>query len=393
MKKTNKGLEDMENSKKDSMLVGDDTTQQNSGREGKLKEKKVPIKNIKEKTMSDDKIWDEKNVREEKKALKLAKKAKFRETHLSELVGHQVLPHEILPELVGVESTNTKQDAKVSTYDKVATRRSVKKDSVAKNHANHDKYNADEMQNMIKTPIAKIIINAEKKRHKNKEKSTTRQKVKRVVKQENVIKFSNHTAKDGYPLYASAATFMPSQEHASYSHIMDHGANVSNYARMLFLGLEPLHGLSDIWLRRLLLAAQYHDVGTIDGSKSHHKHSYVRIKSDFEILISDEDREIVALLARYHRKAMPRQEHEEFAKLSMSEQEKLCKTASFLRIADALDYGHKGVIEKIDVFIHHSRVTLVCHSKENLSQEQSRVLSKGDLFERTFKKEIQCKQA
>ena len=320
-----------------------------------MKKTKINVLDKKIKTgkiATSDKDWVAVNVREEKKAMKLAQKARMEETHLDEFVpSTHMLTHE----------TNIKM---LKTDNNVG--------------------------NSIVNSIADIIESAEKKTRKDKEKILINQKLKRIAKQKDKKVLATYTdMSEVYPLHTSSVI----QEHSLYDHIMKHGLNVSSYVRMLFLGLEPLHGLSDTWLRRLLLAAQYHDVGSIDGAKAHHKHSYVRIKSDFGIVIPDEDREMVALLARYHRKALPCQEHKEFAILSVSEQEKFCKAASILRIADALDYGHQGVIEKIDMYINKARVTLICHSSKNLSQEKLRILKKGDLFERTFRKAIECKQS
>lgn len=397
----------MEDSTVHDSLTADDTIEKKASTEEKPEKIKTATKNTKKNKVNKSDIWAEINVREEKKALKRIKKAKLKETHLDELVGNKLFDHGVLSERTSVKSTSNKQSVKGTAYDKNAPKLNAKNDSatkkgvVTKQGANNDKHNADEMQNMIQTPISKIIDNAEKKRLKSNEKSLTERKIKRALKQVNSIDFSHHSAKDHdededteeYLLHKPFAMLSPSHEHAFYANIMEHGKHVSRYAQMLFTGLEPLHELSNMWLRCLLLAAQYHDVGTIDSSKSHHKHSYIRIKSDFGILIADEDREMVALLARYHRKAMPCQEHEEFAKLSIREQKNVCKVASILRIADAFDYGHQGLIKKIDVHINHSHVTFTCHSCEDLAQELSRILKKGELFERTFKKEIRCKQA
>lgn len=176
-----------------------------------------------------------------------------------------------------------------------------------------------------------------------------------------------------------------------YKDIIEHGLNVARYARMLFEDLTALHMLSDVWRERLLVAAQYHDIGTIDGEKGHHKYSYLRIKNDKSLDIPDEEREIIALIARYHRRALPCEKHTEFACLNKSLQENICKVASLLRIADALDYGHEAHIKCVRAVIFQEQIRLDCLTDKSISLEKIRVEKKGDLFRRTFQKEIECK--
>lgn len=180
-------------------------------------------------------------------------------------------------------------------------------------------------------------------------------------------------------------------EFALYKDIIEHGLNVSRYARMLFEDLFPLHGLGELWLSRLLLAAQYHDIGTIDGEKAHHKHSYTRIKNDKSLAIPESDREIVALIARYHRRALPHDKHPEFACLDVQTKEALCKVASIIRLADALDCQHEAHIKKVRVIILEKQIRLDCLTDKCISLEKIRVEKKGDLFQRTFQKDIVCK--
>ncbi len=179
----------------------------------------------------------------------------------------------------------------------------------------------------------------------------------------------------------------------AHRHILTHGQNVALYCNMLFMELEKLHSLDDEWLDILLLAAKYHDIGAMDGPKSHHKNSYHKIIHDQTLPIEDSQREMVALLARYHRKSLPSHKHPEFVKMPKSVQENICQGAAILRLADALDYGHQGLIHKINAKIYPQLVLLTCHSHYDITNEMFRVIKKSNLFARTFKKEIQCRQA
>lgn len=169
--------------------------------------------------------------------------------------------------------------------------------------------------------------------------------------------------------------------------ILEHGQRVAAYADILFRELGSLHGLSPEWGRRLHLAACLHDLGWLEGRKGHHKTSMRIIDEDLSLPISDDDRPWVALLARYHRKAVPSRKHSRFALLKRSQQEMLRKAAALLRLADALDYSHRGIIQDFTVTVGKNRVVLQATCTEDCAEEAERCKEKGVLFARVFKKE------
>ena len=169
--------------------------------------------------------------------------------------------------------------------------------------------------------------------------------------------------------------------------ILEHGQRVATYTDILFKELDSLHGLPPEWGRRLHLAACLHDLGWLEGRKGHHKTSMRIIDEDLSLPITDEDRPWVALLARYHRKAAPSRKHPRFALLQRSQQEMLCKAAALLRLADALDYSHRGVIHHFDVKIGKNKILLQATCTGDCAKEIDRCKEKGTLFARMFKKE------
>lgn len=171
---------------------------------------------------------------------------------------------------------------------------------------------------------------------------------------------------------------------------LEHGQRVSAILATLFQDLAELHKLDDIWGYRLHLAAQLHDIGFAEGRKGHHKISMRIIEEDLSLNIQDEDRPWVALLARYHRKAWPSCRHARFAALKKREREELRKAASLLRIADALDYTHTGVVGQLGVEIKKHKVIITVQCAGDCSAEMQRVLKKGDLFMHVFGRELEC---
>lgn len=338
-------------------------------------------KNNKRISHAQDSVWVEIDAQEEKKKQKVAKKARLKEVYSNELV-----PKKSLAKMCGNQQKNASGNNK--NIDLLVLKPDAKKILEIEKYEEGNLQNTS-VRNVIVDSITSIIHSAEEENRENEEKISKKRKAKRALKQNGMMKSNkNIDAGEVYPIQTSLSI----QEHVLYNEIIEHGLHVANYVRMLFLGLESLHGLSPVWLQRLLLAAQYHDIGSIDAEKSHHKHSYTRIRSDAGILIDGEDREMVSLLARYHRRALPSQGHSEFAKLSMNDQEELCKAASLLRMADALDYNHQGMIKQVDVHVDTFTVTLVCHSPRDISREIVRIASKSDLFVRTFQREVVCKK-
>ena len=76
------------------------------------------------------------------------------------------------------------------------------------------------------------------------------------------------------------------------------------------------------------------------GDRSHHKHSmYVIMHSDL-FGLTRKDIALIALVARYHRRATPRPYHEEYTSLDRDSRIAVAKMAALLRVADALDRDH-----------------------------------------------------
>ncbi len=103
--------------------------------------------------------------------------------------------------------------------------------------------------------------------------------------------------------------------------------------------------------RRILQAAALlHDVGRSEADRGHHKNSY-RLIRDLQPPLgwTADDMRWVALVARYHRGAEPRDTHEGFASLGLAEQQGLLWLAAILRFADGLDSERDGRISRIRV--------------------------------------------
>lgn len=111
-------------------------------------------------------------------------------------------------------------------------------------------------------------------------------------------------------------------------------------------GLSPEMDEGDALL--LETGTMLHNIGQVIAHSAHHKHGYYIIKhTDLLLGFAPREIEIIALLARYHRKADPNRKHAEFAALSEPDQDRLNRLAGILRIAISLNRTGKSLIEDI----------------------------------------------
>jgi exopolyphosphatase/guanosine-5'-triphosphate,3'-diphosphate pyrophosphatase len=128
-----------------------------------------------------------------------------------------------------------------------------------------------------------------------------------------------------------------------------HAMRVSALALEFFDGTQSIHGLSDEDRSVLRLAALLHDVGDFLNPSGHHKHSEYIIESSEVMGLPFERRQIIAQVARYHRRSFPTTRHPKFKALDEDTRERVRRLAAILRVADALDRGHRSKVDKLSI--------------------------------------------
>lgn len=169
---------------------------------------------------------------------------------------------------------------------------------------------------------------------------------------------------------------------------MDHADKVGRLSLDLFDGLIKIHKLGireRFWLE---CAAILHDVGLSKSRTNHQKKSAQIILNDIELPFTSEDRRIIASIARYHRKKLPRDNHYNLATLNLKTRQKVKILASLLRIADSLDYTHQSIVTQIIINIGNKRITVEFTSKIKPTLEEQAFNKKKNLFEKVFNKKV-----
>ena len=164
-----------------------------------------------------------------------------------------------------------------------------------------------------------------------------------------------------------------------------HAQQVRYIAELLFDQLQPLHQLSQESRMLLRVAATLHEIGGYVNSSAHHKHSYYLITNSEVVGLQPQQLELIANIARYHRKAFPNeQKHAHFQSLSYIERVRVTKLAAMLRIADALDHQHKSVVQRVKVVIRDDAIDIDAQSFDACLLENWHLQEKGRLFTHTF---------
>lgn len=167
-----------------------------------------------------------------------------------------------------------------------------------------------------------------------------------------------------------------------------HALHVAGLALRLFDQTKPLHGYGQREREWLEFAAILHDIGYLINPRQHHKHAYYLIKhSDLSGLTVDEV-DIVANIARYHRRALPGKNHDDFAAMPAGSQRIVKVLGSLLRIADALDRSQFSVVQTVDVTLG-KKITIQLHVSGDAELEVWAARGRADLFEKVFQRAVQ----
>ena len=172
-----------------------------------------------------------------------------------------------------------------------------------------------------------------------------------------------------------------------------HARQTAELARRLFQHLAPLHRLESRYGLVLYLAALLHEIGAYVNHRSLHKHTMYLIRNSEMFGLGQKDQLLVALVARYHRRASPQPSHEGYSTLGREDRITVSKLAAILRIAIALDESRSGRVQELSCEIDDDRVIIYLHGVEDLALEQLAVRQQGTLFDEIFGRSVLLRRA
>lgn len=163
-----------------------------------------------------------------------------------------------------------------------------------------------------------------------------------------------------------------------------HGTTVARYAARLFDETRSLHNMGMEYRLLLEVAALLHDVGNFINATDHHKHTYYLLSVSPLIGLTQSQLAIVANVARYHRKSMPKPQHDGYRALSSKERVVVSKLSALLRLADAMDNEHASKVESFSVEYKKPKLTLRMRGEGDLLLEKWALVKKATMFEDVF---------
>lgn len=173
-----------------------------------------------------------------------------------------------------------------------------------------------------------------------------------------------------------------------YQAEVKHAETVSQRAGWLFDKTVRIHRLSKECRLYLELAALLHDIGHFISSEEHHKHSMYLIRATPIVGLDKRAQDIIACIARYHRKSVPKAEHEVFCELSKADRIIVSRLSALLRIADATDRG-QGRVKSVSVRFQRGEFRVMLKGPGDLLLEQWAIKKKADLFQSLFKCKVE----
>jgi len=173
-----------------------------------------------------------------------------------------------------------------------------------------------------------------------------------------------------------------------YAYDEPHALQVARLSALLFDKTVSLHGLGKKAKVLLHAAAMLHDIGMFVSCSSHHKHSRYLIEQSGLSGFEPGERSIIALVARYHRRTLPKKKHTAFQALSRHDRLLVEKLAAYLRIADVLDRDHRQLVQGIGITLTKRKCTIAALGRNGRPRVPGEIGDKADLFEKVFRREV-----
>lgn len=172
-----------------------------------------------------------------------------------------------------------------------------------------------------------------------------------------------------------------------------HAETVATLALELFDSAKKigLHDMGEKEKELLKYASNLHDVGDFLSFNDHHMHSHYIISNTGLPGFDRQEVQIMANIARFHRKKLPTKKALKSEELNEQSKETVAVLSTFLRFAEKLDRSHCGLVKKAE-FVKESKekVLLRFYSDTDCSLEEWSILQNRQAFFEAFEKELQA---
>jgi exopolyphosphatase/guanosine-5'-triphosphate,3'-diphosphate pyrophosphatase len=169
---------------------------------------------------------------------------------------------------------------------------------------------------------------------------------------------------------------------------LPHARQVARIAGSLWQQLAGPLGLKADDRELIEAAALLANVGYLINFEGHHKHSYHLIVNSELPGFERRQLQILANVARYHRGSRPKRKHENFAELSLEDQQRVSKLAAILRLALALDRTHQQNVADVKTRVRDDLVRIMIQSQGDTDVDLWAAERKVELFEKVFGRKV-----
>jgi exopolyphosphatase/guanosine-5'-triphosphate,3'-diphosphate pyrophosphatase len=168
----------------------------------------------------------------------------------------------------------------------------------------------------------------------------------------------------------------------------EHAQQVIRLSLAIFDQTRAIHGLTDREREWLEYAALLHDVGAHISFARHHHHSYYLIKNGDLRGFHPDEIEVMALVARYHRRGSPKKSHQDYASLSATLRRVVRILSSVLRVAESLDRSHGQTISALELRDRGDDIQMELHTQGDAELEVWATNRHVQLFEKMVGKPV-----
>ena len=119
----------------------------------------------------------------------------------------------------------------------------------------------------------------------------------------------------------------------------------------------------------LVAAALLHDIGHAVSPQRHHKHTLYLVQNADIAGFSDQERQLVALVARYHRRSPPERGRPDLEGLPAADLRLVRRLVALLRVADALDRSHHQPVLELRAAVRGPAARVVARTRAPVDLE------------------------
>ena len=175
---------------------------------------------------------------------------------------------------------------------------------------------------------------------------------------------------------------------------LDHVLHATDLSLEIFDATHSLHGLGLAQRDLLESAGMLHNVGLFVSHAAHHKHSYYVIRNSDQLVgFTEQELELIAQVARYHRKSLPKPKHVEYMSLRAEDRQTVSTLAGMLRVGIALDRTRSAVVADVECELSANGRTIIVkpaiRKKADASLELYTARERCDLLAVALKKHVE----